>query len=38
MPSLHERTDDIPLLVEYFIGRFEKKIGHGPAISESFKM
>jgi len=27
MPSLHERADDIPLLVEYFIGRFGKKAG-----------
>jgi formate hydrogenlyase transcriptional activator len=27
MPSLHERADDIPLLVEYFIGRFAKKAG-----------
>jgi formate hydrogenlyase transcriptional activator len=27
MPSLHERTEDIPLLVEYFIGRFGKKAG-----------
>src|SRR5271155_2308544 len=27
MPSLHERTEDIALLVEYFIGRFGKKAG-----------
>ena len=27
MPSLHERADDIPLLVEYFIGRFGKRVG-----------
>src|SRR5580704_2375569 len=27
MPSLRERTDDISLLVEYFIGRFGKKVG-----------
>jgi len=27
MPSLRERTDDIPLLVDYFIGRFGKKAG-----------
>jgi len=27
MPSLRERSDDIPLLVEYFIDRFGKKTG-----------
>ena len=27
IPSLHERADDIPLLVEYFIGRYAKKAG-----------
>ena len=27
MPSLHERADDIPVLVDYFIGRFGKKAG-----------
>jgi len=27
MPSLRDRADDIPLLVEYFIERFAKKLG-----------
>jgi formate hydrogenlyase transcriptional activator len=27
MPSLRERVDDIPLLVEYFIERYGKKVG-----------
>ena len=27
MPSLHERATDIPILVEYFIARFGKKLG-----------
>jgi PAS domain S-box-containing protein len=27
MPSLRERADDIPVLVDYFIGRFGKKVG-----------
>jgi formate hydrogenlyase transcriptional activator len=27
VPSLHERVDDIPLLVEYFVGRFAKEAG-----------
>jgi len=27
MPSLRDRADDIPLLVEYFIDRFAKKLG-----------
>jgi formate hydrogenlyase transcriptional activator len=27
VPSLHERVDDIPLLVEYFVGRYAKEAG-----------
>jgi formate hydrogenlyase transcriptional activator len=27
MPALRERADDIPVLVDYFIGRFGKKAG-----------
>jgi len=27
MPSLRERADDVPLLVEYFIERFAKRVG-----------
>src|SRR6202007_3383334 len=27
MPSLRERADDIPVLIDYFIGRFGKKAG-----------
>src|SRR5213596_1257067 len=27
MPSLRDRSDDIPLLLEYFIDRFAKKLG-----------
>jgi PAS domain S-box-containing protein len=27
VPALHERTDDIPLLVEYFIDRYARKAG-----------
>jgi PAS domain S-box-containing protein len=27
IPSLHERAADIPILVEYFIGRFGKRMG-----------
>jgi PAS domain S-box-containing protein len=27
MPSLRERADDVPVLVDYFIGRFGKKAG-----------
>jgi transcriptional regulator with AAA-type ATPase domain len=27
IPSLHERVDDIPLLVEYLIERYAKKAG-----------
>ncbi|HEX6649399.1 MAG TPA: sigma 54-interacting transcriptional regulator [Pyrinomonadaceae bacterium] len=36
MPSLRERATDIPLLVEYFIGKFGKKPGRSsePSISK----
>jgi len=27
VPPLHERAEDIPLLVEYFVGRFAKAAG-----------
>jgi formate hydrogenlyase transcriptional activator len=27
LPSLRERLDDIPLLAEYFIGRYAQKAG-----------
>lgn len=27
MPSLRERADDIPVLVDYFVGRFGKQVG-----------
>jgi formate hydrogenlyase transcriptional activator len=36
MPSLRERRDDIPVLVEYFIGRFASKAGkHFGTISKA---
>lgn len=34
IPPLRERKDDIPLLCEYFIEKFEKKFGYSIRISE----
>jgi PAS domain S-box-containing protein len=40
MPSLHERAADIPILVEYFIARFGKKLGKkfGTIENKTLKM